>query len=240
MIQVTYIFHSGFCVETEESYYIFDYYRGELPVLDTRKPVYVFASHSHEDHYNPAVFELLKRQGFPLENIRAVLASDIRKKQYPKGIEVRRVSGNKTYSLPDGTVVETLHSTDSGVAYLLTCKDGVIYHAGDLNDWRWEEESREYNHNMTARYRREIDRIAGRKADVAFLTLDVRQEKDYGEGMLYFLEKVRTGCAYPMHYWEHPEVIGQFVGEYPQYRGIVRDTEKACRDFCGAGEMGRQ
>ncbi len=240
MIQVTYIFHSGFCVETEESYYIFDYYRGELPVLDTRKPVYVFASHSHEDHYNPAVFELLKRQGFPLGNIRAVLASDIRKKQYPKGIEVRRVSGNKTYSLPDGTVVETLHSTDSGVAYLLTCKDGVIYHAGDLNDWRWEEESREYNHNMTARYRREIDRIAGRKADVAFLTLDVRQEKDYGEGMLYFLEKVRTGCAYPMHYWEHPEVIGQFVGEYPQYRGIVRDTEKACRDFCGAGEMGRQ
>ena len=230
MIQVTYIFHSGFCVETEDSYYIFDYYKGELPALDSQKPVYVFASHFHQDHYNPEVFELLERQGFRPGDIRAVLSADIHKKQYPKGIEVLRVSGNKNYSLPDGTVVETLHSTDSGVAYLLTCKDGVIYHAGDLNDWRWEEESKEYNHNMTANYRREIDRIAGRKADEDLL------QKDYAQGMLYFLEKVHTGCAYPMHYWEHPEVIRQFVREYPQYRGIVRDTEKARRELCTAGE----
>ena len=83
---------------------------------------------------------------------------------------------------------------------------------------------------MTARYRREIDRIVGRKVDAAFLPLDVRQEKDYAEGMLYFLEKVQTGCVYPMHYWEHPEVIGQFVREYPQYRNMVRDTEQAQGD----------
>lgn len=231
MIRVTYIFHSGFCVETKDSYYIFDYYKGELPALDRKKPVYVFASHFHQDHYNPEIFELLKKQGFLPGDMKAVLAADIRKKQYPKEIEVLRVSGNKTYSLQDGTVVETLHSTDSGVAYLLTAKDCVIYHAGDLHDWRWEEESEELNHDMTARYRREIDGIAGRKVDVAFLPLDVRQEKDYAEGMLYFLEKVRTRCVYPMHYWEHPEVIGRFVREYPQYRDIVRDTEKAHGDL---------
>lgn len=34
MMQVTYIFHSGFCVEAQDSYYIFDYYRGEIPELD--------------------------------------------------------------------------------------------------------------------------------------------------------------------------------------------------------------
>lgn len=231
MIRVTYIFHSGFCVETRDSYYIFDYYRGELPALDGKKPVYVFASHFHQDHYSPEVFGLLKKQGFLPENIKAVLSADIRKKQYPKEVEVLRVSGNKTYTLPDGTAVETLHSTDSGVAYLLTAKDGVIYHAGDLNDWRWEEESKEYNHDMTARYRKEIDRIAGRKVDAAFLALDVRQEKDYAQGMLYFLEKVQTGCVYPMHYWEHPEVISRFVREYPQYRNIVRDTEKSDGDL---------
>lgn len=230
MIQVTYIFHSGFCVETEDSYYIFDYYKGELPGLNREKTVYVFSSHFHQDHYNPEVFELLKKQGVLPDGIKAVLSGDISKKQYPKDIDVLRVSGNQTYSLPNGTVVETLHSTDSGVAYLLTTKDGVIYHAGDLHDWRWEEESKEYNHNMTARYRREIDRIAGRKVDAAFLPLDVRQEKDYAEGMLYFLEKVQTGCVYPMHYWEHPEVIGQFVREYPQYRNMVRDTEQAQGD----------
>lgn len=226
MIQVTYIYHSGFCVETTDSYYIFDYYKGDLPPLDRRKPIYVFASHFHEDHYNPEVFDLLKGQGILPENVQAVLSSDIRKTRYPQGVKVLRVCSNKSYSLSDGTVVETLRSTDSGVAYLLTTREGIIYHAGDLNDWYWEEESKEYNHNMTANYRREIDRIAGRGVDVAFLPLDVRQEKDYARGILYFLEKVKTGCVYPMHYWEHPEVIEQFRREYPQYCEIVKDTEK--------------
>lgn len=227
MIQVTYIYHSGFCVETESSYYIFDYYKGGLPVLNRQKPVYVFSSHFHEDHYNPKVFELLREQQIPLENIKAVLSSDIKRKRYPQGIEVLRVSGNKSYTLADGTIIETLHSTDSGVAYLLTAEDGVLYHAGDLNDWCWEEESDEYNHNMTARFHREIDRIAGRTVNVAFLPLDVRQEKDYARGMLYFLEKVDVKRVYPMHYWGHPEVISRFCEEYPQYKEIVQDTEKA-------------
>ncbi len=227
MIRVTYIYHSGFCVETESSYYIFDYYKGELPALNRQKSVYVFSSHFHEDHYNPKVFGLLKEQEIPLENIKAVLSSDIKRKRYPQGIEVLRVSADKSYTLADGAIAETLHSTDSGVAYLLTAKDGVIYHAGDLNDWCWEEESEEYNHNMTARFRREIDRIAGRRIDVAFLPLDVRQEKDYARGMLYFLEKADVKCAYPMHYWGHPEVISQFCEEYLKYKEIVQNTEEA-------------
>ena len=227
MLQVTYIYHSGFCVETENSYYIFDYFKGKLPMLNRDKRVYVFASHFHHDHYNPEIFVLLEKQGILRENIEAVLAADIRKKNYPEGIKVNRAGGNRSYILSDGTKVEALYSTDSGVAYLVTSEDGVLYHAGDLNDWCWEEETEEYNHNMTARFRREIDRIAGRKADVAFLPLDVRQEEDYDKGMLYFLEKVETRCAYPMHYWEHPEVIEKFCREHPQYRDIVKNTEEA-------------
>lgn len=227
MLQVTYIYHSGFCVETGNSYYIFDYYKGQLPTLDGQKRVYVFASHFHDDHYNPRIFALLDQQGIPQNNIEAVLAADIRKRNYPEDIKVLRVSGNRRYTLSDGTQVETLYSTDSGVAYLITSEDGVIYHAGDLNDWRWEEETEEYNHNMTARFHREIDRIEGRKVDVALLPLDVRQEKDYDRGMLYFLEKVETGCVYPMHYWEHPEVIEKFCREHPQYCNIIKNTEEA-------------
>lgn len=230
MLRVTYIYHSGFCVETEESYFIFDYYKGQLPVLDGRKRVYVFASHFHHDHYNPAVFALLRQQGIPSENIEAVLAADIRKKNYPGDIRVLRAGGNKSYTLSDGINVETLYSTDSGVAYLVTVKyggkDSVIYHAGDLNDWCWEEESKEYNHNMTVRYRREIDKIAGRRIDAAFVPLDVRQEADYDRGILYFLEKANAGCVYPMHYWEHPEVIKKFLEEHPQYCDIIKNTEE--------------
>ena len=49
-MNVTYIFHSGFLVETKECYYIFDYWKGNLPALDVSKPVFVFSSHSHADH----------------------------------------------------------------------------------------------------------------------------------------------------------------------------------------------
>lgn len=225
MLQITYIYHSGFCVETGSSYYIFDYYKGQIPVLDRQKNVYVFASHFHRDHYNPEIFTLLEQQKVPGERTEAVLASDIRKRSYPENIKVLRACRNRSYTLSDGAKVETLCSTDSGVAYLVTTEEGVIYHAGDLNDWRWEEETEEYNHDMTARFRREIDRIAGRKTDVAFLPLDVRQEKDYDRGMLYFLKKVPTECVYPMHYWGHPEVIEKFRGEHPEYRCIIKSTE---------------
>ncbi|MFR3347992.1 MAG: hypothetical protein ACLTSC_01105 [Mediterraneibacter faecis] len=38
-MQVTYIDHSGFMVESGSCYYIFDYYKGELPKLDKDKEV---------------------------------------------------------------------------------------------------------------------------------------------------------------------------------------------------------
>ena len=52
-MKITYIYHSGFLVESADAYYIFDYYRADFPVTDADKPVYVFVSHRHPDHYNP-------------------------------------------------------------------------------------------------------------------------------------------------------------------------------------------
>ena len=66
-MNITYICHSSFLVETAVCYYLFDYYKGALPPLKTDKPILVFASHSHSDHYNPAVFEaLIKLTNCPL------------------------------------------------------------------------------------------------------------------------------------------------------------------------------
>ena len=52
---LTYIFHSGFVLETEKSILIFDYWldlNGVVPpFLKKDKPVYVFSSHFHEDHF---------------------------------------------------------------------------------------------------------------------------------------------------------------------------------------------
>lgn len=85
-MKVTYIYHSGFLVETDSAAFLFDYWQGKLPERILKhsckagfpqssgrrgdvpsspdvsrlpsKPLYVFVSHSHGDHYNPEIFAL--------------------------------------------------------------------------------------------------------------------------------------------------------------------------------------
>ena len=53
---VTFLAHSGFLVEWEHFYTLFDFYKGELPELNKTKPLLIFASHRHEDHFDPRIF----------------------------------------------------------------------------------------------------------------------------------------------------------------------------------------
>ncbi len=224
-MKVTYIYHSGFLVETENCYYLFDYYRGEIPMLDTEKPIIVFASHAHKDHYNPQVFPLLQEMG--MKEILAVLAKDISKRKYPVSeIPVVRARMDEEYELLAGTKVRTLHSTDAGVAYVVSCPEGTLYHAGDLNDWVWEGEPEQDNRQMTGSFRYEIQKLKDISIDVAFVPLDPRQEQYYAQGMLYFLKNVQVKEVYPMHYWEKAEIIEEFVKEYPEYGDVIKETEK--------------
>jgi hypothetical protein len=42
-MRVTYIHHSGFLVETDRFYYLFDYEKGTLPKLNCEKPMFVLS-----------------------------------------------------------------------------------------------------------------------------------------------------------------------------------------------------
>ena len=221
-MKITYIGHSGFLVETKNCYFIFDYYKGNLPVLDPHNPVIVFCSLFHHDHFNPKIFEMLRSMGM---NVQAVLAKDISEKQYPAGIKVTKAYHDEIYRLENGTVVSTLLSTDSGVAFLVKTPEGTLYHAGDLNDWYWEGEPEEDNRQMTLRYRHEIDKMKGIHIDVAFVPLDPRQGAHYKDGLLYFLENIDCGTVYPMHYWNKPDVIVQFIAEHPEYKTKIKNTQ---------------
>ena len=57
-MKVTYIGHSGFLVETSGCSLLFDYYQGEIPRLRQDKPLFVFVSHRHSDHFNPEIFSI--------------------------------------------------------------------------------------------------------------------------------------------------------------------------------------
>ncbi len=223
-MNVSYIHHSCFLVETDCCYYLFDYEKGSLPEMDKSKPIYVLSSHGHHDHYNAKVFSLLKGAG--MEQIQAILSDDIK---IPADVAVLQTAAEQDYVFGTEQKLSTFRSTDLGVAFLIEDHGKLIYHAGDLNDWVWEGESDEYNQQMTKDYRRQMEllseKLAQREIDLAFVVLDPRQEKDYDRGLCYFLEHILVKKVYPMHYWDKPEIMDTFLKEHPQYSGKIQRTE---------------
>lgn len=223
-MKITYIHHSSFLVETDSCYYLFDYEKGHWPQMDVEKPIFVLSSHGHHDHYNPEIFSMLDAAG--MQNIYAILSEDI---EVPANVNALQVSPGKEYDLCLGQKLTTYKSTDLGVAFLIEDQGKMIYHAGDLNDWVWEEESSSYNEQMTIDYRKEIDLLSEkmnhREIDVAFVVLDPRQEKDYDRGLCYFLEHIPVKEVYPMHYWGQPDIIETFLQEHPEYKSQIQKTE---------------
>ena len=223
-MKTTYIHHSCFLVETDYCYYLFDYEKGSLPQLNTEKPIYVLASHGHYDHYNPQIVTILEELG--LKKIQGILSDDI---EVPENKNVLQVSAGNEYYLGEHQQLTTFQSTDLGVAFLIEDHGKLIYHAGDLNDWVWEEESDSYNEQMTANYREQIGLLSkalhAQAIDVAFVVLDPRQETDYDRGLCYFLENIRVKQVYPMHYWENPGIIETFLRDHPKYKSQIQRTE---------------
>lgn len=206
-MNVTYINHSGFIVETESCYIIFDYFNGELPEFGD-KPIYIFSSHGHQDHFNREIFNM-----FDDDKVKYILSGDIRKKI--KSIN----SGNILFVYPrkeyeiDDLKIKTLKSTDIGVAFIVEV-DGVrIYHGGDLNCWMWQEENKQYNNSMKNAYEREIKSIAGETLDIAFVPLDPRQDEYYDMGIKFILSQCKILNVFPMHMWEEYSVQDKFLME---------------------------
>ena len=167
---------------------------------------------------------LLSQSG--MQHIQAVLSDDI---EAPVNVTTLSVSPEKEYDLGPQQKLTAFRSTDLGVAFLVEDRQELIYHAGDLNDWVWEEETQDYNTQMTDSYRKQIDLLAqklnGRQLELAFVVLDPRQEADYARGLCYFLEHIPAGKVYPMHYWGKPEIIATFLRDHPAYSPRIEKTE---------------
>lgn len=212
-MKITYIHHSSFAVELSSAVFLFDYYEGPLPEFPEEKMLFVLASHFHSDHFSPVIFDLAEKR----EKIRYILSNDISERKVPEKLreKVRFVkAGEKLLFTSElrpaaefPVVLETFKSTDEGVAFWISCEGAEIYHAGDLNNWWWEGEDKAWNHNMAANYKREMEKLSGRSADVAFVPLDPRQEQWFYLGMQGFMEKVDAKHVFPMHFWKDYSII---------------------------------
>ena len=197
---VTYLNHSGFFVELDTICLLFDYWRGHLPEPIPGKALLAFASHAHHDHYNEEIFAYAARW----EQARVILGNDIRlsaKRKEALGIsdqDFLRLGPDRDEAVLN-VRIRTLRSTDSGVAFLVDADETTIYHAGDLNWWVWAGEPEADNAAMTEAFLSEIQKLDGVSIDLAFLTLDARQEADAYKGFDYCMRHLDIKKAVPMH-----------------------------------------
>ncbi len=216
-MEITYIGHSGFLAELSQSLLLFDYYEGSLPKLPPGKNLFVFASHRHPDHFNPEIFHLAEGRE---DRTFFVLSEDIWERRVPKERlgNTLRLKPEESLSF-HGLEIRTLKSTDEGVAFLVKTEGKTLYHAGDLNDWRWPGEPEGWNKQMQGNFQNYMVPLKGMEIDAAFIPLDPRQEEYFSCGLDYFLSLTawKTGQTkiYPMHCWEDYSVIGRWLSQHP-------------------------
>ena len=230
-MRVTFLAHSGFFLELETASLLFDWWKGELPPLLADRPLLVFASHRHEDHFTPAIFSLAEGG----RNVRFLLGKDIRLTERNRArwdlsddVAARclALGGGETVSPVPGVTVETLPSTDEGVAFLVSLEGKTLFHAGDLNWWHWEGEDKAWNRNMEVNFKRYCEPLRGRHMDLAMFPIDPRLGEDGFRGARYFLELTDTACLLPMHQWEQFSFTQDFLAAFPAFAGQVRMVER--------------
>lgn len=241
-MKVFYINHSCFVVTLPSRNLIFDYYEGEdgsgknrieevFEQLNPNIPIFIFVSHKHHDHFSYDIFKWVTR----FQKVQFFLSKDCKMSEnYRKKIGISQetekhicyLGKNQIYELEDMSI-QTLTSTDEGVAFCIECDGKSIYHAGDLNWWTWKGETEEEFEKMKKQFQGEIEKIEGRHFDIAFLPLDPRQEERFYWGFHYFMKNTDTDMAYPMHFWGEIDVIQQLnnLDCTKEYQDKIAKTE---------------
>ena len=214
-MQIIFIHHSCFLVELDDKVLIFDYFDGDkvegmhftgkLPSYEPDTKIYMFASHSHKDHYDMDILRLADK--YP--NIHYIFSKDIRISPHflsKHGIDpavrdrVTFVSPDNTYHVDDLDIM-TLRSTDAGVAFYVTSNGVSLFHAGDLNDWEWDGAGDLINGRVRRAFRHEIKKLSEKPINVAFFPMDPKLMEYQFKGFDFFLQNTSAEFVFPMHMW---------------------------------------
>ncbi len=225
-MRLVYIYHSGFVVEAEGLSILIDYFRDTDPdpargfvrgeLLKRPGALYVLASHFHPDHFNPEVLEWRAERG----DIKYVFSKDILRRRRAKAGDASYLRKGDVYQ--DGRLtIRAFGSTDVGVSFLIEVDGKRIFHAGDLNNWHWKDESTPLEAAEAERkYLAELEVIARYtpEMDVAMFPVDPRLGTDFMRGARQFIDRIRTGVFVPMHFWERPAEV-MAMAPYAESKG---------------------
>lgn len=200
-MKVEYIFHSGFTVETENYFLVFDYYKGDIDIKN--KKTIVFSTHGHPDHFNPKIFKWVDKN----PHILYVLSSDI---TVEPSNRIYIMDPYETLRLHN-VDIKSFGSTDLGLSFLINVDGKNIFYSGDLNWWYWEEDSESEKLEMEKSFKNEIEKIKGCSIDLAFFPVDPRLEKNFFLGGEYFINQLQPKVFIPMHFGDNYDVTNKFI-----------------------------
>ncbi|MCL1991604.1 MAG: MBL fold metallo-hydrolase [Spirochaetes bacterium] len=217
-MEITYIGHSGFIVQDDTCAFVIDCLKlakdsAEIVKL-AGKYLYILASHVHGDHFDPGIMRLGdgRTSGRTSGRTKWIFSKDIGAAASAGGADVSFLSKGDVYQ-DERVLVKAYGSTDEGVSFYIEAGGKKIFHAGDLNNWHWNEEETPEDADKNERFfLSELDFLAKEvpRLDAAMFPVDPRLGKDYMRGAQQFLDKIKTGLFIPMHFWDSSEAALAF------------------------------
>lgn len=211
---LTYIFHSGFALETDRCILVFDYWMDPAGVMrrfaDTEKHTYIFASHFHEDHFNRSIFQWRNNRHT------YILSKDILKRRRATREEADVWMAKGGIWEDERIKVMATGSNDSGVSWIVEVEGKRIFHAGDLCNWYarfladgtpegtiFSEEFGEINPVAEEKQflgeLKDIRKITD-SFDLVLFPVDGRIGNGYTLGARQFIDRFKVGLFVPMHF----------------------------------------
>ena len=207
-MRLTYLYNSGFVIENEQFMMILDFFKDTKEAFVQQAltffpgRIYVFASHWHPDHFNREIMRWKQKRA----DIRYVFSNDIRKKMvWMKFPDVVFLEKGQLWE-DDMLRIKAFGSTDVGISFLIEVEGKLIFHAGDLNNWHWNEESTPKEIEACERdFLNELAFLSKTttQLDLAMFPVDPRLGKDYMLGAKQFVERIQTKVFAPMHFGDN-------------------------------------
>jgi L-ascorbate metabolism protein UlaG (beta-lactamase superfamily) len=215
--RIVYIHHDCFFLLTSGRALLFDYpspnYLPEAAAkaaasIMTGANLTVFASHSHDDHFDPDILEATKQAAsrrFVVSDDVADLYADV----LPAEEAITVVMEPDAVREVDGLTVTAMESNDMGVAYHIETDGLSVYFGGDLALWDWPGQTPAASRAVGMSWRLALGKINKRPVDIAFSNMDPRLPSLAGAPE--FVAQVAPRVFVPMHLGGHVQYLERFA-----------------------------
>lgn len=206
-MNITYLLNSGFLIQDEKIFLVFDDYEDPAGIIDAAydkgefERLYIFATHAHFDHFSTHI------RAYAPKVTQYIFSNDIKRTKRVKIFPSSKITYMKRYSEweDDAIKVCTYDSTDVGVSFLVQLPSGKkIFHAGDFNWWHWDDDTPENIELADKAFKRQMKRLNGLDADIAFFPVDGRLGSSQEMGAIEFVSRTVVKSFVAMHRVDFP------------------------------------